>query len=138
VPQLTGQLSSDSPIVDVHIAVESALEQALRRHATAVPSPFPVRALLDTGSTGCCIRTGTASRLGIGPIGTTHIVTGSRVEVALVYLLRVILPGDHEFEFKFAEIPMPASTLECLLGQEFLTRGTFTQNGPLATWSFDW
>jgi hypothetical protein len=138
VPYISGILGSDGPTLDVHLAIYRAEEQRRLHRGGVVPAALSLKALIDTGSTICFARTGTASRLGIRPVGITQVATGSQIEVAFVYLMRVLLPGNHEFEFKLAELPMPAAGIQCLLGQEFLARGTFTQNGPQATWSFAW
>lgn len=64
MPSFTSQvpnLQAVGPIVELRVAVGSAVEGVLRKAGNPVPTPVPAVAMIDTGATGTVIRQGLAS-----------------------------------------------------------------------------
>lgn len=99
-------LQSVGPVVDIRIAVGTALEAALRTAGTSIPPPVPALAMSDTGATGSVMQHGLAAQLGLNPIGVTSITTPSSTNVACdEYLVRLIFPNNVLFETTVLEVP---------------------------------
>jgi hypothetical protein len=62
-------LERDGPIVEVHIGVGSAVEDALRKARAPVPPPVRAMAMIDTGASGTAIQQGLIASLGLNPVG---------------------------------------------------------------------
>lgn len=68
MPSFTSQvpnLQGVGPIVDLKIAVGTAVEATLRKAGNPIPAPVSAVAMIDTGATGSVMRMGLAAQLGL-------------------------------------------------------------------------
>lgn len=133
MPSFTSQvpnLQSVGPVVEVRIAVGSAVEAALNKTGTAIPAPVPAVAMIDTGASGTVVQQGMASELGLRPIGLTSINTPSATNVhCYEYSLRLIFPTNVVFETTAIEAPLQGQHIQCLIGRDVLGQGVFVYIG---------
>jgi hypothetical protein len=133
VPSFTSQVSNlqaVGPIVELRIAVGTAVETALRRAGTALPAPVPAVAMIDTGATGTVIRQGLASQLGLNPVGVTHINTPSSTNVPCYeYVVRLLFPNNVLVEATVLEAPLQGQHIQCLIGRDVLAHGVLVYIG---------
>jgi len=123
-------LQASGPVVEVRIAVGSALEAVLSKKGTKVPVPVPALAMIDTGATGTVLRPDLIRRLGLKPVGVTFIHTPSSTNIrCLQYLTRLVFPSNVVVETVAIEAPLQGQHIECLVGRDVLRHGVFIYNG---------
>ena len=133
MPSFTSQvpnLQGVGPVVDLRIAVGTAVETALRTSGAAIPPPAMAVGMIDTGATGSVIRQGLAAQLGLNPVGGTYINTPSSTNVACYeYLVRFVFPNNVLFETTVLEAPLQGQHIQCLIGRDVLAHGVFVYIG---------
>lgn len=133
MPSFTSQvpnLQAVGPVVELRIAVGSAVEAALRTTNTPIPPPISAVAMIDTGATGSVIRQGLAGQLGLKTVGVTHINTPSSMNVACYeYLVRLLFPNNVLFETTVIEAPLQGQHIQCLIGRDVLAQAVFVYIG---------
>ena len=133
MPSFTSQvpnLQGVGPIVDLRIAVGTAVEAALRKAGNPIPVPVSAVAMIDTGATGSVMRVGLAAQLGLNPVGVTYINTPSSTNVACYeYLVRLVLPNNVVFETTVLEAPLQGQHIQCLIGRDVLSHAVLVYIG---------
>ena len=133
MPSFTSQvpnLHAVGPIVDLKIAVGTAVEAALRAAGTAIPTPVSAVGLIDTGATGSVIQQGLAAQLGLNPVGITYINTPSSTNVPChEYVVRLIFPTNIIFETTIIEAPLQGQPIQSLIGRDVLAHAVFVYVG---------
>ena len=105
--------------MEVHIAVGRAVESALQAAASAIPSPIPAVAMIDTGASGTVLRQGLPALWGLNPVGLTFINTPSSTNVACYeYLVRLIFPNNVLWEGTVVEAALQGQNIQCLIGRD--------------------
>jgi len=133
LPSFTSQvpnLHAMGPVVQMGIAVGSAVEQALQSAGQPVPQPQNVLAMIDTGATGSVIQNGLAAQLGLNPVGIVQISTPSSANVScLEYAVRLLFPNNVAFETTVIETPLQGQQIRCLIGRDVLSQGVLVYIG---------
>lgn len=133
MPSFTSQvpnLQAVGPVVEVQVAVGSAVETALRRTKAAVPLPIPVLAMIDTGASGTVIRQGMAFQLGLNAVGVSYINTPSSTNVRCYeYMIRLIFPNNVVAETRAIEAPLQGQNIQALIGRDVLAHGVLIYIG---------
>lgn len=126
IPNLQG----DGPVVELRVAIGSAVENALRAANTPIPLPVGVPAMIDTGATKSVIRQGIAAQLGLNPVGVTYISTPSSTNVLCPeYLVRLVFPTNVLYEGTVIEAPLQGQHIQCLIGRDILSHAVFVYIG---------
>lgn len=133
MPSFTSQvpnLQAVGPVVEIKIAVGTAVEAALRKTGSQAPNPVTAVAMIDTGATSSVIRLGLAAQLGLNPVGVTYINTPSSTNVACYeYLVRLVFPNNVVVEATVLEAPLQGQHIQCLIGRDVLAHGVFVYIG---------
>ena len=133
MPSFTSQvpnLQAVGPVVELRIAVGTAVEGVLRKAGNAIPAPVSAVAMIDTGATGSVIRLGLACQLGLQPVGVTYINTPSSTNVACYeYLVRLLFPNNVLVEATVFEAPLQGQHIQCLIGRDVLAHAVFVYIG---------
>jgi hypothetical protein len=133
MPSFTAQvpnLQADGPVVEIRIAVGSAVEAALRATGAPIPAALPSLAMIDTGATSSVIRQGLAAQLGLNPVGVTYVTTPSSTNVPCPeYLVRLVFPNNVLFETTVIEAPLQSQNIQCLIGRDVLAHAVLVYIG---------
>lgn len=133
MPSFTAQLpnlQSIGPVVELRLAVGTAVEVALKKTQAPVPSPVPTVGMIDTGASGTVIQQGMAARLSLNPVGVTSINTPSTTNLRCYeYVVRLIFPNNVIFETTAIEAPLQGQHIQCLVGRDVLAQGVFLYIG---------
>lgn len=132
VPNLQGV----GPVVELRIAVGSAVEAALKKTNAVPPVPVPAVGMIDTGASGTVIQRGVASQLGLNPVGVTFITTPSSTNLRCYeYVVRLIFPNNVLFETTAIEAPLQGQHIQCLIGRNVLAHGVLIYIGYINSFS---
>lgn len=133
MPSFTLQLSNlqaAGPIVEVRLAVGSALETALQQANQNIPPPVQVVAMIDTGATSTVVREDLIQQLNLNPVGVTLIHTPSSTNVqCFEYLMRLVFPNNVVVETVAIAAPLQGQHIQCLIGRDVLSLGVFIYIG---------
>ena len=133
MPSFTAQvpnLQADGPVVEIRVAVGSAVEAALRATGTPIPGPLPSLAMIDTGATTSVIRQGLAAQLGLHAVGVTYVTTPSSTNVPCPeYMVRLVFPNNVLFETTVIEAPLQSQSIQCLIGRDVLAHAVLVYIG---------
>jgi hypothetical protein len=147
MPTLTGPIVADGSLVNILVGVSEARRQALRRVGFPLPTPSPIRVLLDTGS----FITVAASQA-IAPLGVTHYdqrqfftsSAGLTPYTRDVYDLSVTLLDDNGATLYYWPsvdvIPgvfPPTDQVQGVIGRDLLDDCVFTYDGKRRTFTLD-
>lgn len=139
MPSFTTQvpnLQRVGPVVQVQLAVGSAIEDALRRSGKTIPNPVAALAMIDTGATGTVLREDIPKQLGLNPVGTTLISTPSSTNVRCYeYLVRLLFPNNVVVETTMIGAPLQGQHIQCLIGRDILRHGVFIYTGYIDTFT---
>lgn len=131
-----GVLQQTGPIIDVQVAVPTALEQLLRQSSKPVPPPVKGRALIDTGATISSVDDATIRGLGVSPVGLINTGTAGGPQQQNMYPARFILQAGWTFEFsRVTGSNLTGTGLVALIGRDVLSRTILVYNGPLGVFS---
>jgi predicted aspartyl protease len=118
------------PVVELRVAVGSAVEATLKKGGQPVPPPAPVVGMVDTGASGTVIQTGVAAQLGLNPVGVTTINTPSSTNVTCYrYVVRLAFPNNVVVETTVIEAPLQGQHIHCLIGRNVLAHGVLVYIG---------
>lgn len=98
----------------------------------ALPSPFAVTALVDTGAYTTVLNPETIVRLGLRPVGVAPITTPSTTTPVMCnrYHINVYFAEDVVVENVFViEAPMGGVPYQCLIGRDVLRGATLLYEG---------
>ncbi|HHT9141405.1 MAG: aspartyl protease family protein [Planctomycetes bacterium] len=123
-------------MLEVEIAVPSALVQYLTTQNLSIPPSVSGFALIDTGATRSCIDEQAVSTLGVNPIGTTTTMTAAGPVQQSLYPARLRFPV-HGFEVEFNSAigvnlkgqGVGDKPLIALIGRDILAKTVFIYNG---------
>ncbi len=139
MPSFTSQvpnLQAIGPVIEARIAIGSFLETSLKQGKQPVPSPIPVRAMIDTGASATVIQEGIPASLGIKPVGATLIHTPSSANVRCYeYLVRLVFPNNVIVECTAIGAPLQGQQIQCLIGRDILAHGVLIYIGYTHTFS---
>ena len=139
MPSFTTQspnLRQTGPVVEVRMAVGSALEDVLKDKSETVPTPIQIQAMIDTGATGTVVREDLVHRLNLHPVGTTLIHTPSSTNVScMMYSVRLFFPDNIIAETVAIAAPLQGQHIECLIGRDILKHGVFIYTGYMNTFT---
>lgn len=123
-------LQTVGPVVDVHLAVGSSVEAALKASGQTIPSPVQLTAMIDTGASGTVIRQGLANQLGLHPVGVTAITTPSSTNVPCYeYVVQLVFPNNVVVGTTAIEAPLQGQHIQCLIGRNVLAHGVLIYIG---------
>jgi hypothetical protein len=87
-----------------------------------------LRALIDTGSRNCAIRSGVAEAVGFVPYAQATVGSASGESlVALKFLGRLRFSNDATFACAFYELPLP---VDLIIGRDVLAQLKMIYDGP--------
>lgn len=147
MPTFTGPIVADGSLVNILVGVSEARRQVLRSVGFLVPTPSPVRVLLDTGS----IITITKAQA-ITPLGVTRYdqrqffnsAVGLTPIVRDVFDLSITLLDDKGISLHYWPsvdvIPgvfPPTDQVQGVIGRDLLDECVFTYDGKRRTFSLD-
>lgn len=144
----TLQVGANGPVLDAFIGVSGPRLAALTAASQPVPSPVPIRALVDTGASCTCIDPSVLQSLGLQPTGTVSVNTPStgatphtadQYDVGLVIPPGNIPPGAQPLHFP--TIPVVAAELlagqgfHALIGRDILDQCVLIYNGGIGAFT---
>ena len=133
MPSLTTgapRLEADGPVVQVRIAISSALQTSLEKEGQSSARPVAAAAMIDTGAAHSVIQAGLAGQLGLHPIGVVHIATATSEDVEChVYAIRIVFQNQVVVETTVYEAPLRGLSIQCLIGREILAHCVFIYLG---------
>ena len=123
-------LQSVGPVVEIRLAVGSAVEKSLQTAGNPIPPAVPATAMIDTGATGTVIQQGLAGQLSLNPIGVTAITTPSSANVPCYeYVVRLVFPNNVIVNTTAIEAPLQGQHIQCLIGRNVLAHGVLIYIG---------
>jgi hypothetical protein len=133
VPAFTIQLpnlEAVGPVVEIQLAISSALEATLRRSVQAIPTPISLTAVVDTGSSRSAIQRGLPTQLGLRPINIVAVQTPSSTNVlSRIFSVRLLMPNGIARDVPILEMPLQGQHIQCLIGRDVLAHSTFVYLG---------
>jgi hypothetical protein len=143
MPAIQSQVSNlqaIGPIIDVQIGPSALAIPALQKAGKHAHPTIVVSAMIDTGASGCVIKTGIPQQLGLFPTSSQLINTPSSEDVPCdVYYLRLtFFPTSGggipiHYEGAFIEAPLKGQNIQCLIGRDLLAHAVLTYIGPANT-----
>jgi len=123
-------LQAVGPLIELQVAVGSALESTFKAGAEAIPGPVKALAMIDTGASVSVLRQGLAAQLSLNAIGVSYINTPSSTNVPCYrYLVRFIFPNEVLVETNVVEAPLQGQNIQCLIGRDVLAHGVLIYIG---------
>ena len=117
-------------VVEVRIAVGTALEEIERNAGREIPTPAAAAAMIDTGATGTVLRDDIPQQLGLNPVGVALISTPSSANVQCYrYAVRLLFPNRVVVETLAIAAPLQGQHIQCLIGRDVLKHGVFVYTG---------
>ena len=96
------------------------------RNPPNIPS-FPVKALWDTGATGCVITKEVVRKMGLRPIGKAKVHHGGGKTDENVYLISIYLPNKVAIStIKVTECNETAGRFGFIIGMDVISKGDFS------------
>jgi len=133
VPSITvevANMQAVGPLVEIQLAVGSAVEKALSATSNPIPSPVTALAMIDTGATRSLVRQGIAGQLGLNPVGVTHINTVSSTNIRCYeYSMRLLFSNNVVVEGIIVEAPLKGQHIQFLIGREVLSHAVLVYIG---------
>jgi len=120
------------------VAASQPRAAALKAADEAVPTPVPIRALLDTGASCTCVDPSVLQALSLTPTGSVSVntpSTGTTPHIADQYDVALIIPPGTGAPLIFQTIPVVSSELltaqgfHALIGRDILDKCFFVYNG---------
>jgi len=125
------------PVVDLRLAPCRAALQSMERKRQTLPEPMDLKALVDTGASRSIIQESLVQTMRIFPVGIARMSTTlKRQTLAYEYYLDVEL-GTIHFTSVFIGAPLPDSTVQVLLGRDFLSHGVFHYDGKTSSFTLE-
>ena len=87
--------------------------------------PVEVRAMWDTGSTGCCVIEKLAKALNLISIASLDLTSANGSKPANVYLLDIFFPDNTRAKNVVAAEIIPSGEFEIIIGMNIIARGDF-------------
>ncbi|GHV76633.1 hypothetical protein AGMMS49942_14540 [Spirochaetia bacterium] len=87
--------------------------------------PLEVRAMWDTGSTGCCVSEKLANALDLIGIASLDLTSAHGSKPANVYLIDLLFPDNTKAKNVIAAEIIPSGEFEIIIGMNIITRGDF-------------
>lgn len=116
-----------------------ARQDALKGLGTSIPSPIPIRALVDTGASCTCVDPTILAQLGLTPTGSLPMMTpstGTQPHMADQYDIGLIIPGATQGDppYIIETLPVVCSVLavqgiHALIGRDILAGCFMAYNG---------
>jgi hypothetical protein len=139
MPTLTGPITADGALVNVHFGVSGARRYVLVRRSFPVPVPSAVRAVLDTGSFITLADARAITLLGVTPYDRRKFLTsatGATPHVRDVYDLSVTLLDDGANQSAYwpsvdvlpAVFP-PSDAVHGVIGRDLLAKAALLFDG---------
>lgn len=133
MPSFTIQLpnlEAVGPVVELQVAVSTALQATLRKNSQPVPTPIPLTAMIDTGASHSAIQQGLPTQLGLRPINIASVQTPSSTNVlSRVFLVQLLMPNGLTRDVPILEMPLRGQHIQCLIGRDVLAHATFVYLG---------
>ena len=142
MPVLTLPLSQDGAAVDVLVGISYPKAEAMRLANLAIPTPVPIRALIDPGASATCVVAGCLQSLSLVSTGTTLMQTPSTgampvpcsqydVSITIVHpSVAMTLPA-----LAIVECQPLGGTIQGLIGRDFLSLCLFVYDGAAQRFS---
>lgn len=125
-------IRATGPVVEIFITSSAHFQQVLKPKPEELPQPVKATALIDTGATGTVIQEGIAQKLGLSPVGVTHISTPSsenvlceQYEVDLLFMPNNVRCPD----IVVLQAPLGGQSIQCLIGRDVLSNAVFIYTG---------
>jgi hypothetical protein len=129
-------LQQNGPIIEVQVAIPSALEQLFVRQNQPVPPPVRGRALIDTGATMSSVDDTAIRSLGVSPVGLINTGTAGGPQLQSMYPARFMLGVGWTFEFsRVTGSNLTGTGLIALIGRDVLSRTVLVYNGTMGVFS---
>jgi hypothetical protein len=137
MPILTFSLTADGAVIDLLVGVSQHREQALIAANQPVPSPVPIRALIDPGASVTCIEDTALKPLGLAPTGAVSLTTpstGATPAVCNQYDVSLLL-SHPVITYRFGAVPVIeckalSPNFKALFGRDPLKICLFVYDGP--------
>lgn len=133
MPSFAAQLANlqqTGPIIEVRIDIGSELKKILSNSGEKIPEPVEVTALVDTGATSTVIKKDIPGKLGIQPVGVTHINTPSDTSVLCgQYQVRVVFPNNVIANTIAIAADLEDQIIQCLIGRDVLAHSVMVYTG---------
>jgi hypothetical protein len=136
------QMTADGPVVDALIGVSAARMAMLQATKQPIPNAVPIRMLIDTGASGCCVNAGLLSPLGLNPTGIIAVhtpTTGGAPVNCNQFDVGILIPHPQS-PFFVPVIPVMEcqplfGNIQGLLGRDVLSICQFIYIGPVQGFS---
>lgn len=138
MPHFSLNLLADGPIVTVVVGISEARAKALGAAGNTLPSPVPIRALLDTGASCTCLDPSVFAALGLTPTGSVNVntpSTGATPHVADQYDISLAVSASSGPPLLLLTVPAIACELlasqgfHALIGRDILESCILIYNG---------
>ncbi len=141
MPHFTLQVGADGPILDAVVAVSAARAMALDAAGVPMPSPVPIRALVDTGASCTCVDPSVLAALELTPTGSVRIntpTTGNQPVDRDQYDVGLMIPGATRDAHPLLRLTVPVVAtdllphgIQALIGRDILAECLLTYNGTM-------
>jgi hypothetical protein len=135
-------MTPDGPVVDAFIGVSAPRMAMLQAAKQPIPNVIPLRMLIDTGASGCCVNAGLLAPLGLSPSGSIAVhtpTTGGAPVNCNQYDVGIMIPHQQS-PFVIPAIPVTECSplfgnIQGLIGRDILSICMFLFYGPVQGFS---
>jgi hypothetical protein len=148
MPILSDVLTAEGALVDLLVGLSAATIHALRTAGRPVPSPLPVRALIDTGADMTCVDRNVLQGLPLawGGMALANVPTHGGITIAAQHEVTLTIvhpsgnPSDDLIEpnLYVLELPLASLGFQALIGRDVLARCCFRYDGPASQFDLEY
>ena len=120
-------LQGNGPIVQVQLEAPPALVKSLLSGGGTAPTPVIGPALIDTGASVSCVDASVPPKLGVNPIGTTHLHGATGGGASSMFPMRVVVlnMANWTLDFQYmVQASLSPLGYVALLGRDVLRAGS--------------
>jgi len=141
MPHFTITLSQGAPTIPLFVMVSAARQAAMQKANVPIPTPQPLRGLVDTGASHTCMDPSVFQALGLQPTGSISMHTPSTAGVPLsanTYDVGILIPSaPGSLPFLRPNMQVSATDLlasqgfHALIGRDILSECLMSYNGSM-------
>ncbi len=137
MPHYTVMIGSDSPTIDLAVAVSRVWQRRRAAQGRPMPSPTTVRGLIDTGSDLSVVHPQILQQLSLQAVGSVRIRrpgAGGGFRLAAIFDVQLLIggaaPDAHWISTQVVSAAPSTPTVLALIGRDVLEQCTLFYNGP--------